>query len=367
MAAESMSHPAKGHMGLWQEILERYTEPGQWVLDPMAGIGTTLLGCLMGRNVICVELEQHFVEPMLVSWRKMRQSPMLGCTLGQALIIRGDARALPLGKVDAICTSPPYEGISVSAGDQARAPGIKFPKGERTDRGKIKHDGFFERGYTRPVDAVVTSPPYEGSIAKLGTFKSPNDRRNVKKRLECETQGYTRPVDAVVTSPPYEGVADSSKNTNTNDGLRGHPETQSKPLAYGGGENIGNLKGEKYWEAMRLVYAECYRVLTPGGVMVLVIKGHQRDSEYVDLPLQTLELCQSLGFRLKERWERELWSLSFWRILQGSEKKAVKMGLQMGLTAEDITEVIREYRVSNGKLDDRLRVESVLVFERCYA
>ena len=30
---ESYSHPAKGHLGLWWEILERYTRPGEWVLD----------------------------------------------------------------------------------------------------------------------------------------------------------------------------------------------------------------------------------------------------------------------------------------------------------------------------------------------
>ena len=28
------------------------------------------------------------------------------------------------------------------------------------DRGKIKYDGMFERGYTRPIDAIVTSPPF---------------------------------------------------------------------------------------------------------------------------------------------------------------------------------------------------------------
>ena len=107
--AESYAHPAKGHLGLWWELLERYTKPGELVLDPMAGVGATMLGALMGRNVICVELEQHFIDPMRASWAKMRRSPMLGHALGQVVILRGDARALPLGRVDAAVFSPPWE------------------------------------------------------------------------------------------------------------------------------------------------------------------------------------------------------------------------------------------------------------------
>ena len=80
--------------------------------------------------------------------------------------------------------------------------------------------------------------------------------------------------------------------------------------------NIGNLRGPAYWEAMRQVYAECHRVLAPGGLMVLVVKGFTRDKAYVDLPQQTVECCETLGFQLFDRWQRELWNLSFWRILQ---------------------------------------------------
>ena len=94
---------------------------------------------------------------------------------------------------------------------------------------------------------------------------------------------------------------------------------------------------------------------------MLVVKGFTRAGVYQDLPAQTRELCETLGFSFVETWQRELWNLSFWRILQGTEAKAVKRGLQMGLTEEDITEIIHHYRVSNGKLDDRLRFEQVLV------
>ena len=50
--------------------------------------------------------------------------------------------------------------------------------------------------------------------------------------------------------------------------------------------------------------------------MCLVLKGFTRDGKYVDLPAQTSELVQSLGFMPFDHWRRELYNLSFWRILQ---------------------------------------------------
>ena len=68
------------------------------------------------------------------------------------------------------------------------------------------------------------------------------------------------------------------------------------------------------------------------------LKGFTRDKEYIDLPLQTRQCCETLGFRFKEQWQRELWSLSFWRILQRRRNPAA--------------------------FDDRLRFEQVLVMEK---
>ena len=405
---ESFAHPAKGQTGMWQLMIERYCNPGDLVLDPMAGTGVTMLAALMGRDVVCVELESHFVEPMRRSWERMRRNPMLGFTMGSVVIIQGDARDLPgpsadciltsppyegsvdaqkdgidwakqadgrkkqephgvggkpfayTRSVDVVLTSPPYEGISVSAGAQARDPGIRFPKGERTDRGKIKRDGLFERGYTRPVDAILTSPPYENS-------ELPRQQHDIAR-----TDGifpryrYTRPVDAILTSSPYEGGGHHGGAFDTWGGVQ--RVCSSLQASYTPDKhdrsNIGNLRSGAYWSAMAQVYAECWRVLRPGGILALVLKGFTRDSKYIDLPGQTEDLLLAAGWLKHDEWRRELWSLSFWRVLQSSEKKAVKMGLQMGLTEEDITEVIRTYRVSNGKLDNRLRFETVLAFKK---
>lgn len=45
------------------QLLRRYTRRGDWVLDPFAGAGTTLIeGQRLGRNVLGVELQPHLVE-----------------------------------------------------------------------------------------------------------------------------------------------------------------------------------------------------------------------------------------------------------------------------------------------------------------
>ena len=355
---ESYQHPAKGHLGLWWEILERYTKPGEWVLDPMAGVGATMLGALMGRNVICVEKQQHFIEPMRASWAKMRQNPMLGHELGQVLILRGDARALPLGRADCVVTSPPFE-------DQLPT---HHSNTDFSPIGGIRHKAG--NSYTRPA-AIITSPPYEGALDghQDGITWDKVQRPNGPHGQGKVEEGYTRPqVDAAIFSPPYGEALSGGGIAGAITEGGNYPITTNRPGSVYSRmshsidpENIGNLRGPAYWDAMQQVYSECHRVLKPGGLMALVLKGFTRDGVYQDLPAQTQALCETLGFAFVETWQRELWQLSFWRILQGSEKKATKMGLQMGLTEKDITEVIRTHRMNNGKLDDRLRFETVLV------
>ena len=66
MVPEGMSHPAKGHLGLWETIIQKYTRPGDTILDPMAGVGSTLLAALMGRNSLKTEI---VVTANLREWR----------------------------------------------------------------------------------------------------------------------------------------------------------------------------------------------------------------------------------------------------------------------------------------------------------
>lgn len=81
-------------------VIDEYTMPGQRVLDPFAGYGTTLVVAeRMGRTAIGVELLPQRAE--LIRTR----------VAGDAEVITGDARNLATlvdGPIDLCVTSPPY-------------------------------------------------------------------------------------------------------------------------------------------------------------------------------------------------------------------------------------------------------------------
>jgi len=56
-------HPCPKPLGFWSRLLEATTHPGQLVLDPFLGSGTTLhAALLLGRRAIGVELEEAYCE-----------------------------------------------------------------------------------------------------------------------------------------------------------------------------------------------------------------------------------------------------------------------------------------------------------------
>ena len=111
----SIIHPAKMHLGMLWEIIENHTDPGDLVLDPMGGIGSTIFAAMMGRDVITVELEDRFIQSAKKSWDLLQTNgPMLGYRMGAVSMIQGDATKLPLRQVDSIVfprlTKKPFQG-----------------------------------------------------------------------------------------------------------------------------------------------------------------------------------------------------------------------------------------------------------------
>jgi DNA modification methylase len=105
------AHPGKMLPELARRIIGEYSTPGQLVVDPLAGIGTTIVeAALLDRRAIGVELEARWValaEENLDHMLDTDRRPL-------AEVRQGDARRLPVvladvaGKVDLIVTSPPY-------------------------------------------------------------------------------------------------------------------------------------------------------------------------------------------------------------------------------------------------------------------
>lgn len=108
----STAHPGKMLPALAREAITRFTRPGELVLDPMCGIGTTLVEAIhLNRYAIGVELEPRWVN---IAAGNITHALGQGAA-GRALVVQGDARALGHGLADhymgharLILTSPPY-------------------------------------------------------------------------------------------------------------------------------------------------------------------------------------------------------------------------------------------------------------------
>lgn len=222
---DSFSHPAKLDAQLLIWIVEKFSKPGDVILDPMAGSGTLMLACTLGRDVVLVELEEKFCKMMRDNWEKVRQRPQLGSAMGRCEIVQGDARLAQTG------------------------------------------------AYTE-VDSIITSPPYDEGTGHGRGSKASNEILETKKLY-------------------LHGVGSYSEDM----------------------ENIGNMKGSSYLQAMYQVYQQCYSVLKPGGIMVLITKNFIRDRKLVRLDRDTVKLCRRAGFTFKELYRRKLPAQSFWRII----------------------------------------------------
>ncbi len=123
-----LQHPATFSERDIERLIGLFTKPGQTVLDPFVGVGSTLIACLRtGRRGIGIELVRRWIE--VAEQRLAAESGNGPCE--QITIIPGDAAAklaeLDPESIDFVVTSPPYWRIlSKKAGMKVTA--------ERTSR-----------------------------------------------------------------------------------------------------------------------------------------------------------------------------------------------------------------------------------------
>ena len=172
--ADSTAHPAKMLPAVAAHAIAHYTQPGDLVLDPMCGIGTTLVEAVhAGRRAAGIEYEPHWVDVA-------RANLVLAHHAGVAhegRVFHGDARQigalLPpeyLGQAALVVTSPPY-GPSTH-GQVSVAPGKGIQKyhhlyGNTLDRGNLANIGHHRllSGFTRILAGLIPFLRPGGHIA----------------------------------------------------------------------------------------------------------------------------------------------------------------------------------------------------------
>lgn len=270
---DSYGHPAKFSRGLIERIydhmyLRGWLAAGSTVGDPFGGIACGgIIAAYRGHHWYGMELEPRFVNwgHANIAWHayKLQQ---LGCPL--PVLVQGDSRKFSLlwdDDAQAIITSPPYIDIAAGAGGLNHKPARKA--GQQTGRA---------RGASQSADQKYGRTP--GQISRL-------------------PKGG---LDAVATSRPFANCEPcQDKKFKINDGRKCRPQGQD---GYGKTDGqIGNQEGETYWQAMRIVYAQCYAALRSGGVIGVVVKDYIKGGQRVRLCDDTLTLLTSLGFMPLER------------------------------------------------------------------
>jgi SAM-dependent methyltransferase len=115
-------------------------------------------------------------------------------------------------------------------------------------------------------------------------------------------------VPAIVTSPPYFDLF-SNWNRKSGTDFDGNPDHIGETgLCYGfHPAQVGNIHiYENYLRAMRKIYTECWRVLVPGGKLILIVGDKVRKRQIVPVTKDTQTLCQANGFRLITQHQRHV-------------------------------------------------------------
>jgi hypothetical protein len=262
----AFAHPAKFACGLLTRLYDHGFARGWWakgslVVDPFGGVGCGgVVAAYRGLRWVGVELEPRFIA-LAEETFGLHRGKWLAAGDTPPVILRGDSRqfaALVAGAA-ACVTSPPY------ANGCARTGGAD-PHPERLEGHQL--GAVLERYGTAP-----------GNVGNLPAGDA----------------------DGVVTSPPWEdgGMGDGRFGG----GLKDKAAVALRSTGGGGLTDYGNAPGqvgalrqETYWDAVRCIYGQCLLALGPGGVACVVVKGFVRKRAVVDLPGQTWRLLLSLGF-----------------------------------------------------------------------
>ena len=264
----SFCHPAKMSRGLLRRILDHaveqgWVQKGSTVVDPFGGISSTAIeATYRGLQVITCELEPKFValakENMALHARHWQR---LGCP--QPVILQGDSRKLcevvkEARNVSAVVGSPPFSPLGNQPTGQGQGVRSDYREGKRIANAPETTYGITPGQLaTLPpgsVEAILGSPPYEEGIGHGGTL-TPIDQQ---KRLP------------IVSSSRYSSAED----------------------------NVGNQRGQTFWEASKLILEQCHQLLPPGGMAIWVVKNFVRAKREVDFTGDWRRLCEAVGFRL---------------------------------------------------------------------
>jgi len=221
----------------------------------------------------------------------------------------GQLGQLKVGDVSAVICSPPFADRQPAANARP-SDDVKLSTIQADTYGETEGQlGTMEIG---ELDSIVSSPPYAECLKGDNTAKETAAESQAKRITQGGSLGQSQrhagygsaenlgnlpagTVDAIATSPPFEGCEPCQDDKfKINDGRKTPPQGQG-----GYGETTGQLGNEEpatFWAAARDIVRESYLILKPGGFSAWVVKSFIRDGKIVDFPGDWHKLLESQGF-----------------------------------------------------------------------
>ncbi|TFG09441.1 hypothetical protein EU538_05100 [Candidatus Thorarchaeota archaeon] len=188
-----IEHPAKFPQKLVDRFVELFTRESAWVIDPFAGVGSTLVSCRrLKRNAVGIELNEEFAAVANDDLLKQKGS-------GHQIMVVGDSRkALHLLEnqfdgsppaFDLLVTSPPYWNmLSKSRGGNATAHKERAEQGLKQTYSKSELDLGNLDAYDEYLAEIV------GVLEAIGTFLKEGAYLVIVAQNMRDTDGQLRPI-----------------------------------------------------------------------------------------------------------------------------------------------------------------------------
>ncbi len=322
-----------------RQAIEILSEPGEVVLDPYCGSGTTLLeGVLRDRRMVGVDL-----NPLAVLISKVKVTPVSDDAIAELMQSAHESLA-SIGQPPSLFDSPGRSSeFDVHAEPRLLDPWFtKWFAGERLK--ELLEIDAFVRGITDPAmrrigevalsDVLRRSSNAHSSYPNVMFDKSkkvppPVPSRFLKRLREvCESvallQNALNPalpkaevlradasmlpfasssVDAVVTHPPYIGSIPYAEYGSLSLKWFGYEPKEIDGQLTGGRRQSRSVV-ERFTAGYLGMLSECHRVLRPGRQIFLMVGDPTVRGERIDLTAMSIRLGEQVGFKLADQFHR---------------------------------------------------------------
>ncbi len=160
------NHPAKFPEELVSRFVQFFTQPGAWVIDPFAGVGSTCVACSqLERNSVGIELMSEFVEIGLETLREVPPDTEHHLIVGDStkidnVLAEHFGNDMPM--FNFLITSPPYwnmlrksRGGNETAHKEREAKGLKqYYSDSNLDLGNINSYESYIESVGRVFDGI---------------------------------------------------------------------------------------------------------------------------------------------------------------------------------------------------------------------